>query len=392
MNSVLIVDSDGKALTAMQRKLRKNFEVHIALGARAGLQRIQEEGPYALVLAEFSMPEMDGIDFLTRVRGENPESTRMLVSRTPLDAASFMRAINKAKIHHVLPTTCDDERLVGAVQEGVDHYRRISTSAESLVEIHAIFAKAVHELVCWLRADVRDVISPILPMLRTLGQKTRNPAPTLTETALLLSITGLISLPPDLLEKIVEGQELTKEDLLLFASHPEHAAEWLRHLPQLKEVTNILGDYANALHLTLLPQTAEPTERPAISTAARLLSMVMEYRLGSFAHLDGMEIINRMRNNPLYSQAQFKAMETALAEMDTDETQVALDKLQPGMVLAKAVIGTRDGDEVILVPEGYELSRTIIVFLRQSARHGHVSGPFFIRKMSIIPQEDNGNA
>lgn len=56
MNSVLIVDSDGKALTVMQRRLRKNFETHIALGPRLGLQRIAEEGPYAVILAEFSMP------------------------------------------------------------------------------------------------------------------------------------------------------------------------------------------------------------------------------------------------------------------------------------------------------------------------------------------------
>ena len=49
MSSILIVDSDGKALSVMQRRLRRNFEAHIALGPRSGLQRIREEGPLSLI-------------------------------------------------------------------------------------------------------------------------------------------------------------------------------------------------------------------------------------------------------------------------------------------------------------------------------------------------------
>lgn len=392
MNSVLIVDSDGKALTVMQRRLRKNFDAHIALGSRSGLQRVREEGPYALVLAEFAMPEMDGIDFLAQVRKESPESTRVLISRTPMDASNLMRAINKAKIHHVLPASCEDTKFLSVVQEGVDHYKCISTSTSNMSEVHFIFAKAVHELVCWLRGDVRDVISPLLPLLRTLGQRTQKAASTVTETSLLLSITGLIVLPPALLEKIVHGQKLTEDDLLLFAGHPEHAVEWIRHLPQLHEVADILRDYANALHLSLLPDSTEPLERPAISVAATLLSMVMEYRLASYAKAENIEILAQMRRNTLYSHSQIKALEAALAEMDQDETEITLDNLRPGMVLARDVVGTRDGEDVVLVPEGYELSRTTIVFLRQAGRHGQIQDTFFIRRMSLTPPEGNDTA
>jgi hypothetical protein len=58
------------------------------------------------------------------------------------------------------------------------------------------------------------------------------------------------------------------------------------------------------------------------------------------------------------------------------------------MILSRAVVGTRDGGEIVLVPEGYELSRTTIVFLRQTARLGQVREPFHVRKMSLIPQDD----
>lgn len=392
MSSILIVDSDGLALTAMQRRLRRNFEVHIALGPCCGLQRIREEGPYALVLAEFSMPEMDGVEFLAEAGKLSPESARVLMSRVPLDVSNLLRAINVGKVHHVLPASCEDVALIGVVQEGVDRYKRMSASVENMQEVHAIFAKAVHELVCWLRGDVRGVISPLLPLLRDLGQKAGNPRPTITETALLLSIIGLIVLPPALLDKIVRGQTLTEDELLVFAGHPEHAVEWVRHLPQLREVADVLRDYANALHLVLLPETAEPLERPEISTEASLLAMVMEYRLGGYALLENAAILDRMRSNSLYSKTRVKALEMVLMALDQDEVELGLDRLQPGMVLSRAVVGTRDGAEVVMVPQGYELSRTTIVFLRQSARHGQIREPFYVRKMSIIPQAGNDTA
>ena len=103
---------------------------------------------------------------------------------------------------------------------------------------------------------------------------------------------------------------------------------------------------------------------------------------------DGGAILSRMRR-AAYSQAMLAAMETELSRMDQSEIEVTLDKLQPGMVLSRPVIGTREGSEVVLVPEGYELSRTTIVFLRQAARLGQVREHFHIRKMSFIPQEGN---
>ena len=384
MTSVLIVDSDGKALTVMQRRLRKNFETHIALGPRLGLQRIREEGPYALILAEFSMTEMDGIQFLAQARKLCPESTPVLVSKTAMDASALLRAINEGKVSHVLPAACDDDTLIDVITDGIGRFKRVSASTRNMNEVHAIFAKAVHELVCWLRIDVRDMISPVLPLLRGLCRTNREADPTVTETAFLLSVIGLIALSPALLEKITSGQALTDEERTLFASHPEHAVEWVRHLPQLGHVTTILQGYADFMRCALQPEKTEPN----VPAGSALLAMAMDYRLGCYEKLESGAILSRMRR-AAYSQAMLAAMETELSRMDQSEIEVTLDKLQPGMVLSRPVIGTREGSEVVLVPEGYELSRTTIVFLRQAARLGQVREHFHIRKMSFIPQEGN---
>lgn len=391
VSSILLVDSDGKALTVMQRRLRKNFETHIALGARAGFQRLEEDGPYDVVMASFSMAEMDGINFLAKVREISPESTRILLSASPMDVTNLLRAINDAKVFHLLSASCDDSTLQRIVGEGVDRFSRISTSTRNMNEIHAIFAKAVHELVCWLRSDVRDMISPVLPLLRSLCQSDSKSNPTVTETAFLLSVIGLIALPSALLDKIIQGQELSADELLIFAGHPEHAVEWVSHLPQLRDVVEILRGYSALLPLSLL-RAPGASAKPDIPAGAALLAMVMEYRLAHYAKLETAAILSRIRSNGVYSATQVKALETELIRMDQSVAELTLDKLRPGMIMAKAVTGERDGKEMVLVPEGYELSRTTIVFLLQSARHGQVREPVLVRGGSLIPQADSENA
>jgi CheY-like chemotaxis protein len=383
VNSILIVDSDGKALTAMQRRLRKGFDTHIALGARSGLQRLKEEGPYAAVIAEFSMTDMDGVEFLSRVCALSPSTSRILVSRTSMGVADLVRAINDARIFQILHASCEDSTLQNVVTEGVRRHRERCASVQDFQETCAVFAKAVHETVCWVRADLRDLLSPVLPVLRGMCVRLGDPAPLMTETAFMISILGIIGLPGDLLEKLVAGKELSQQERLTFAAHPEHAVELIRHLPKLLEVAEILRGYSNFLHLSLMPPQGEAAGMPPMPEGSSILALTMEYRMALYENLSLNEFLARMRTRGLHSSEHLEVLKTEVLGMDRGETPMPLDNLTPGMVLARDVLGERDGSQVVLVPEGYELSRTTIVFLRQTARHGHVREPVMIRNSSL---------
>ena len=383
MKTVLVVDSDGKALAATQRRLRKSFETHIALGPRIGLQRLEEDGPYAVVVAEFSMADMDGIEFLSRVRASWPQTSRILVSRASMGVSDLLRVVNDAKAFHLLPASCDDQALLGVVGEGMRVHESLWASTSDMQETCAVFAKAVHEIVCWVRGDVRDILSPVLPVLRGLCATLKDPEPVMTETAFLVSVIGLIALPQELLDRVVSGEELSEQERLLFAGHPVHAVELIRHLPKLRQVAEILSGYSDFLHLSLMPAPDAPTEMPSMPMGSSILALVMEYRLALYEKLDAAAFISRTRSRGLHDAQHLKAMEAELGKLDQGEAALALDQLQPGMILARAVTGKREGEDMELVPAGYELSRTTILFLRQSARHGQVTEPVMVKKGSM---------
>ena len=78
--SVLFVDDEQSVLDAIQRTLRKQIDIKTANGAAEGLRMLRELGHFALVISDMRMPIMSGAQFLAKVREEEPDCVRMILS------------------------------------------------------------------------------------------------------------------------------------------------------------------------------------------------------------------------------------------------------------------------------------------------------------------------
>jgi len=47
-------------LDGLRRQLRRDCDVVIAVGGRDGLARLADAGPFAVVLTDYEMPQLDG--------------------------------------------------------------------------------------------------------------------------------------------------------------------------------------------------------------------------------------------------------------------------------------------------------------------------------------------
>jgi len=375
---VLIVDSDGKTLAVFQRKLRKDYDAQIALGARMGLQRMNEDGPYAVVIAEYGMQPMDGLIFLSKVHENWPNTTRILISRITLETSVMLACINDAKIFHILPNPCPDEILAEVIGKAVALYEKNASQSEEIRKQLVRTAKAVHEIVSWLRSDVRELISSVLPILRELASRLRDPSPIVTETSLLLSTVGMISLPQNILQKLSCGENLSEQERALYCKHPEQAAEFFHHITQFGESLKLLRAYSEYLNTAVYKQQ-DAMQEPAVG--AVLMAMLMEYRYACLHCSDLFEVMTLLGKSPLkFPKMYLRVLEDLVLSLDHSELQVSLADALPGMVVTRPVMAVRDGNDVELVPEGYEMSRTTLVFLRQSAKHSVIREPIYVRK------------
>ena len=121
-NRVLFVDDDPKILAALRRQLRKKVEIETVTSGRDGLDTIRREGPFSVVVTDYCMPEMNGIEFLTEVRKVAPETVRMLLTGSA-DLNAAIQAVNQGNIYRFLTKPCSSDALLDALKNGMQEYR-----------------------------------------------------------------------------------------------------------------------------------------------------------------------------------------------------------------------------------------------------------------------------
>ena len=122
-NRVLFVDDDPKILAAFQRQLRKKVVIETVESGAEGLEVLRRDGPFSLVVTDYCMPSMNGIEFLGRAREIAPETVRIMLTGSA-DLGAAIQAVNQGNIFRFLTKPCSPENLLEAVQAGIYEYRR----------------------------------------------------------------------------------------------------------------------------------------------------------------------------------------------------------------------------------------------------------------------------
>lgn len=95
---ILCVDDEINMLNVIRRQLSDlDVEVHVALSAEEGLRFLRLGHPVHVVVSDFRMPGMNGIEFLKTVFRERPAVTRILLSGYA-DAEAVKKALEEKKL------------------------------------------------------------------------------------------------------------------------------------------------------------------------------------------------------------------------------------------------------------------------------------------------------
>ncbi len=140
-NKVLLVDDDAMVLAGLKRHLRNKFRIETALSGEEGLKRIKENGPYAVIVSDFSMPGMNGIEFLCHVKETDPDTVRMMLTGTA-DMSTAIQAVNEGSIFQFHPKPCPAEILGKAIQSGIDTYLKTTTDQTQYKKVQRSLAQA----------------------------------------------------------------------------------------------------------------------------------------------------------------------------------------------------------------------------------------------------------
>jgi two-component system probable response regulator PhcQ len=114
MKRILLIDDEEYVLSAIKRLLRASFGSSISIEVfsrpQLALARLKE-AHFDLVMSDYRMPEMSGMDVLRSVRALQPSAVRMILSATS-DFAIIQQAVNEVEVFRFLAKPWRDAELV----------------------------------------------------------------------------------------------------------------------------------------------------------------------------------------------------------------------------------------------------------------------------------------
>jgi diguanylate cyclase (GGDEF)-like protein/PAS domain S-box-containing protein len=120
--TLLMVDDEPNVLAALKRVLQEDaYRVITATSAAEGFE-ILATNHVCVVISDLRMPQMNGIEFLERVKDLYPETIRIVLSAsTDLDATRD--AINRGAVFKFLAKPWNDEQFLETIRDAFRHYK-----------------------------------------------------------------------------------------------------------------------------------------------------------------------------------------------------------------------------------------------------------------------------
>ncbi len=133
---ILCVDDERNVLRSMERIfLDDNYEIVLAGSGEEGLKVLEEGGnSFQVVISDYRMPVMNGVEFLTQAFARWPDTVRIVLSGYA-DAGAIVAAINEGHIYKFIPKPWNDDELRVTIQNCLERYFLLKRNRELLAEL-----------------------------------------------------------------------------------------------------------------------------------------------------------------------------------------------------------------------------------------------------------------
>nr|WP_246535263.1 hybrid sensor histidine kinase/response regulator [Litoribacter alkaliphilus] len=155
---VLYIDDEDNNLNSFKASLRKDFVVHTAINAEAGLEMVKLE-EYQVVIADQRMPEITGVEFFEKLIAINPNPIRILLTGYS-DIKSVIDAINKGEVYRFIDKPWNIEQIKNAIYNAGEIYftrKELKDKNDKLKKVHTEMNQFVYSLSHELRGPLMSI-------------------------------------------------------------------------------------------------------------------------------------------------------------------------------------------------------------------------------------------
>lgn len=165
---VLCVDDEENVLRSLKRLLLDEpYELFMSTSGAEGLAILRSTSPLQVIVSDYRMPGMNGVEFLREVRASWPNTIRIVLSGYA-DTAAIVAAINEGQIYRFIAKPWNDDELRLAIANAFERYELQEKNAllsqelkkrnQELLELNMILKDRITDKVGDLESQNRKLI------------------------------------------------------------------------------------------------------------------------------------------------------------------------------------------------------------------------------------------
>lgn len=132
-SKVLVVDDEQASLNAINRILRRDYEVILALNSQAALEVLKHQ-EIAVILADQRMPGLSGVELFQNCLQIQPDAIRILITGYT-DIEAIIQAVNDGQIYYYISKPWEPEELKLIVKRAVERFHLQKENRRLLTEL-----------------------------------------------------------------------------------------------------------------------------------------------------------------------------------------------------------------------------------------------------------------
>lgn len=126
---IVCVDDDPEVARTLARSLKREHLNPMSTTEPEEALEWVLENEVAVLISDFEMPLMNGIELAVRVKHLRPTTVRILMT-AHVTAETAVRGINTGGVFRFVPKPFDLAQLATIVHEGVDHHKELAAVAQ----------------------------------------------------------------------------------------------------------------------------------------------------------------------------------------------------------------------------------------------------------------------
>lgn len=377
---ILCVDDDANLLSAIQRNLRKQFDLEFATGGEEALAAMRKNGPFAVVVADMQMPGMNGIELLKHIAEQSPDTVRVMLTGNA-DQGTAVQAVNEGHVFRFLNKPCPPETLGWALEAALQHYKLLAVEKELLEKTLHGSVRLMMEILSMVEPESFGRAQKLREYMKSFIQTATLAQSWELELAAMVSQIGWVTVPAPLRQKAKTGAVLIPAEQSILMRVPEVGFKLLTNIPRLEGVCRIVRYQDKNFDGTGFPQDNVAGEN--IPLGARILRVLI-----SLLHLEEMAIPKAQALEMMQKRkgcydarildAVFARFDIYLSRSSSSlptMQKLRVKDLQVGQVLLSNVM---NNDDIMIVPAGTAITSTLLERLHNFAELSGVKEPIYI--------------